>query len=371
MTFDRFWNRRINELRTMRTWHRALLAIAALGTVLVACRKDPEMPTTSGTTPLALEVPPWAYDEFYPLNLPADNPLTVQGVALGRKLFYEEALSNDYSMSCASCHRQEHAFSDPRQFSVGTDGSLGRRNSMTIQNLVWDHVFFWDTRAPSLEAQAFGPVRDQAEMRNTWPTVEARLQAHPEYPALFEHVFGSPGIDSLRVVKAIAQFERTLLSFNSAYDRFVYQGDTSAMTEQQQRGMTLFFGEAHCGDCHTAPRFNDHNIQNVGLPNDADLGLMGVTGNEADRGRFKNVGIRNIAVSAPYMHDGRFATLEEVIDFYARDVDLTTPNLDGHMLPWVMGEVDLDHDERADLVAFLHALTDQEFLTNPAFSDPD
>lgn len=325
-----------------------------------------------GPTPLALNTPAWAEDGVHPLNIPANNPITVEGVALGRKLFYEKALSNDYSMACASCHRQEHAFSDPRRFSVGTDGSLGRRNSPPIQNLAWDHGFFWDTRAASLEAQAFGPVRDHAEMRNTWPVVEDRLRAHPAYPELFAKAFGTPHIDSVRVVMAIAQFERTLLSFNSPYDRFVHRGETDAMSEQQQRGMALFFGDAHCNDCHLAPRFNDHGLQNIGLGRpDEDTGLMEVTGNEADRGRFKNIGLRNVAVSAPYMHDGRFNTLEEVVDFYADDVDLSTPNLDVHMFGWTLGMVDLDQQERADLVAFLHALTDEEFLTNPAFSEPD
>ena len=341
-----------------------------------ACRKDPALAdgrATDGINPtsLTLAIPAWALNEAHPTLLPSDNPLTVEGVALGRKLFYEKALSDDYSLSCASCHRQENAFSDPRRFSIGTDGSVGRRNAMAIQNVVWDHFFFWDTRAPTLEAQALMPVTDHAEMRNTWPLVEERLRNHPDYPQLFEKAFGTPHVDSMRVVKAIAQFERTLLSFDSPYDRFVFGGDATAMTEQQQRGLDLFMGDAHCNDCHVAPRFNDHGVQNVGMDrNDADLGLMEITGNEADRGRFKNVTLRNIAVSAPYMHDGRFNTLEEVMDFYADDVDLSTPNLDEHMFGWTLGLVDLDAQERADLVAFMHALTDDSFLTNPAHSDP-
>ncbi|MCB9178240.1 MAG: cytochrome-c peroxidase [Flavobacteriales bacterium] len=354
-----------------RTFVPSLLV--AFIVVLAACRKDPSMPNEDlGPTPLSLSYPAWADDGVYPLNLPGNNPLTVEGVALGRKLFYEKALSNDFTMSCATCHQQEHAFSDPRQFSIGTDGSVGRRNSMTVQNLAWDHVFFWDGRASSLEDQAFRPVRDPGEMRNTWPVVVERLQAHPAYPALFKTVFGTDVIDSVKVVMAIAQFERTLLSFDSPYDRYVQNGDQSALTEQQVRGMELFFGDAHCSDCHMGPRFNDHNLQNIGFgQNDPDLGLMEVTGLEEDRGRFKNVGLRNVAVTAPYMHNGRLATLEEVLDFYGDDVDLTTPNLDSHMFGWTLGLVDLDAEERADIVAFLHALTDERFLTNPAFSDPN
>ncbi|MBL7954823.1 MAG: cytochrome-c peroxidase [Flavobacteriales bacterium] len=353
------------------------LALAAGLVFTASCRKDPsilldEPEGFRAPTPFVLDYPVWANDTLYPINLPADAPLTVEGVALGRKLFYEKALSDNYSISCASCHQQQHAFSDPRRFSIGTDGSVGRRNSMPIQNLAWDHGFFWDTRASSLEEQAFGPVRDHGEMRNSWPVVVERLQAHADYPLLFKKAFGTDVIDSNLVVKAIAQFERTLLSYNSPYDRFVHLGDHSALSEQQQRGMALFFGEAHCNDCHTGPRFNDHNVQNIGLGDlNGDDGLFEVTGNEADRGRFKNIGIRNVSVSAPYMHDGRFATLEEVLDFYARDVDLSTPNLDPHMFAWTLGSVDLDHQERADIVAFLHALTDEDFLTNPAFSDPN
>jgi cytochrome c peroxidase len=351
------------------------LLLLAGAIALHGCRKDPSMeppPTAgSGPTPLTLNIPAWALDSIHPLNLPYDNPLTVEGVALGRLLFYDKALSNDYSMSCASCHRQEHAFSDPRRFSVGTDGSMGTRNSMTIQNVAWDHFFFWDTRALSLELQALAPVTNHLEMRNTWPTVVQRLEQHPEYPRLFEKAFGTTGIDSFRVAFAIAQFERTLLTFDSPYDHFVHGGDANALTEQQQRGMDLFFGDAHCNDCHAAPRIQDHGVQNIGLGrNDDDLGLMGVSGIEAHRGRFKNPSLRNVAVSAPYMHDGRFATLEEVVDFYADDVDLNDPNLDEHMFGWTLGMVDLDAQERADLVAFLHAFTDQGFLTDPAFSAP-
>lgn len=359
----------------MRARHYVLGSALTVVVALAACRKDPAMldepDSNAGPTPLTLNIPAWAEDGVHYLNLPFDNPLTVEGVALGRKLFYEKALSNDFTMACATCHKQEHAFSDPRRFSLGTDGSIGRRNSMPIQNLAWDHGFFWDTRAGSLEEQAFGPVRDHAEMRNSWPVVEDRLRAHGEYPALFRKAFGTEHIDSVRVVQAIAQFERTLLSFDSPYDRFVQHGDMNALTEQQQRGMALFFGDAHCNDCHFGPRFNDHGVQNIGLGRpDDDTGLMEVTGNEADRGRFKNIGLRNVAVSGPYMHDGRHATLEEVVRFYAEDVDLSTPNLDEHMFGWTLGLIDLDEQEQADLVAFLHALTDEGFLTNPAFGEP-
>lgn len=345
--------------------------------VLNACRRDPDVAepeepgTQQGPTPLTLNVPEWALDTIHPLNLPWDNPLTVEGVALGRMLFYEKAMSDDNTMSCATCHRQEHAFTDPRTFSIGTNGAVGRRNAMPVMNLAADHFFFWDARALSLELQAFKPVTDMNEMRNTWPQVVERLSNDPQYPPLFEKAFGSPVIDSLHVVYAIAQFERTLLSFNSRFDDYQYRGQTNALTEQEQRGLALFTGEAHCNDCHMMPLMQDHSMRNNGLGMDVnDLGMFEVSGVESHRWRFKTPSLRNVEVTAPYMHNGRFATLEEVVDFYAENVHTEMPTLDEHMLPWVWGQIDLTADERSDLVAFLKSLTDEQFLTDPAFSDP-
>ncbi len=357
------------------SWTRTVPLLLCAVVALNACRKDvstdPDQPGgPTGPTPLTLQVPSWSVDTGHALNLPYDNPLTVEGVALGRKLFHEKALSNDLTMSCATCHRQENAFSDPRRFSVGTDGSLGRRQGMAIINTAWDHFFFWDARALSLELQAFGPVRNPVEMANSWPVVVQRLQQHPEYPELFRRAFGSPTIDSLHVAYALAQFERTLISLNSRFDRYYYGGDVTALTEQEVRGKDLFFGEAHCDNCHMLPLFQDHGVRNIGLPPGPDQGLAEVSGITAHRGRFKTTTLRNIDVTAPYMHDGRFATLEEVVDFYADDVVLTTPNLDEHMFPWVNDEIHLNAQERADLVAFMKTLTDETFLNDPAFSDP-
>lgn len=352
--------------------HAVLLALFAL-VALVACRKDPtlEEPLTTGPTPLVLQIPTYITDSGHYPHVVPNNPLTVEGVALGRLLFHEKALSDDYSLSCASCHLQENAFSDPRRFSIGTNGATGHRQAMAVVNLAFDHFLFWDGRVETLEEQAARPVIDPAEMRNTWPTVVARLQALPAYAPLFEKAFGSPGIDSARVGMAIAQFERTLLSFDSRYDRYTYGGDMGAMTEQELRGQDVFFRRGHCVDCHRAPLFADHAMRNNGLDSVfTDLGMGAVTGVTAHNGRFKVPTLRNIGVTAPYMHDGRFNTLEEVVDFYADDVHTNTPFLDNHMEPWLAGQVNLSAQDRADLVAFLHTLTDQSFLTNPTFSDP-
>ena len=355
--------------------NRIMIAGMVVATVLLhACRRDPSPWTETipmGPTPMSLDVPAWVLQAVGAPLLPADNPLTREGVDLGRRLFFEKALSDDFSLSCASCHLPENAFSDPRVVSLGTDGSPGRRNSMAIINAAWDHFFFRDGRSTSLEDQALRPVVDHAEMRNTWPTVVQRLQAHPHYPGLFKAAFGTAEIDSMRVVKAIAQFERTLLSFNSRFDRWFYGGDATALTEQEQRGFDLFMNAGHCHNCHAPPLFHDNDFRNIGLDQfPADGGRSEVTGFGADKGRYKTTTLRNIAQTAPYMHDGRFATLEEVMDFYADDVVLTVNNLDPHMFPWIEGEIDLSPQDRADLVAFMLALTDDGFLSNPAFQDP-
>ncbi|MBK8499503.1 MAG: c-type cytochrome [Flavobacteriales bacterium] len=359
----------------MKQARRGILAIVLFAIGALACRKDEvilQEAASSGPTPLQLNVPAWAMAQIHPIYLPADNPLTVEGVALGRKLFYEEALSDDYTMSCASCHQQAHAFSDPRRFSPGTDGSLGRRNSMPVQNMLWDHFFFWDGRVGTLEEQAFKPVTNPVEMRNSWPVVEQRLRLLPDYPELFRRAFGTSAIDSVRIVRAIAQFERTLLSFESRFDRFYFGGDSSALDAQEKRGRNLFFNEAQCSQCHMLPNFQDHAFRNIGLAaSPLDAGRAEVTGLSADREKFKVNSLRNIELTAPYMHDGRFATLEDVVRFYADSVVLSTPNLDNHMGAWTSGAMDLDEQERADLVAFLLTLTDPSFVTNPAFSDPD
>lgn len=303
--------------------------------------------------------------------LPYDNPLTDEGIALGRRLFYETALSRDHDLSCGSCHRQPQAFSDPQRYSQGIDGQQGSRNAMALVNLAWSHFFFWDARALTLELQAFEPVRDHRELFNAWPEIIQRLKERPGYDALFEAAFGTLAYDSLHVVYALAQFERTLISFNSPFDRFYYGCDSTALSLVQQRGKDLFFGKAHCADCHAPPLFQDHAVINIGLDSiPTDSGMGAYTGKPWHIGRFKTPTLRNIAASAPYMHDGRFATLHQVVDFYADDVHLNTPNFDDHMFAWKLGVVKLDAREREDLVHFLEALTDSAFLHDPAFAPP-
>ncbi|HRD53718.1 MAG TPA: cytochrome c peroxidase, partial [Flavobacteriales bacterium] len=298
-------------------------------------------------------------------------PLTVEGAALGRLLFHEKALSADGSLACASCHKQEFAFADSTRFSVGMGGMRTSRNSMPLMNLAWDHFFFWDARALSLELQAFEPVTAHREMGSRWSEVSNRLAQDKRYPQLFAAAFGDARIDSLRVAFALAQFERTMVSLSSRFDRYFYMKQADALNAQERRGKDIFFTRAHCVDCHEPPLFKGHHVVNIGLDSvPADLGMGGRTGMPWHMGRFKTPTLRNIAATAPYMHDGRFATLEEVVDFYADGVNVNATTLDEHMLPWRKGDVRLSQQDCADLVAFLHTLTDSAFLADKRFGPP-
>lgn len=352
---------------------RLLVVSILLAIGIVACTPAKRGDAASKPTPLTLDLPSWALtDTALKLDFPYDNPLTVEGVALGRKLFYEKVLSADGSLSCSSCHVQQFAFSDPRTRSTGMGGAIGQRNAPAIQNVTWDHFFFWDARALSIELQAFAPVTGHAEMGSKWNEVTERLRRTQEYPPLFAAAFGDAGIDSMRVAFALAQFERTLLSLNSRFDRYFHNGESTALTPTELRGKDLFFTRANCADCHSPPLFKGHEVQNIGLDSiPIDRGMGERTHIAWHMGRFKTPSLRNIAVTAPYMHDGRFATLEHVVDFYADDVNIHSPTLDVHMQPWVKGEVRLSAQDRADLVAFLKTLTDEGFLRDPRFGPPE
>jgi cytochrome c peroxidase len=324
--------------------------------------------------PYELDIPDWLPRPA----LPEDNPLTEAGVKLGRQLFYDPILSSDGTMSCATCHRQELAFTDGRAVSTGVLGLEGRRSSMSLVNMVFrTNGFFWDGRSKTLEEQALVPVEDHLEMNENWGAVVAKLQAHGEYPELFREAFGidrKKEITKELTVKAIAQFERTLISGYSRFDRVVWMNE-GWFTDSEQRGKQLFFFEPvtdhpGCSHCHFDPLFTDNSFKNNGLDSVAnltdfaDLGLGGVNNNLYDNGKFKVPTLRNIALTAPYMHDGRFATLEEVLDHYSAGGHGLV-NEDTNILPFPLTE-----QQKQDLIAFLKTLTDESFLTNPAFSNP-
>ena len=326
-------------------------------------------------TPSPLQIPQLFQNNILNPIIPTNNPQTVEGVALGKKLFFDPILSADNTQACADCHAPENAFSDADRFSDGIDGIFGNRNSMPLFNLAWnyDEKFFWDGRVFSLEHQAFQPVTDPIEMHNTWSQVEQKLQSDPEYPTLFNQAFGTTVIDSTLVTKAIAQFERTLISFNSRFDKHLLGEIT--LSNEELEGFNVFMDETKgdCFHCHGSdknPLWTDNIFHNNGL--DAyitDLGLGEVTGDPADHGKFKSPSLRNLAFTAPYMHDGRFATLDEVINHYSEGLQ-NAPTIDPLMKKVSSGGVGLSIQDKTNLKAFLLSLSDYEFISNPAFQNP-
>lgn len=345
-----------------------LITIISFSILVNSCEK--EEPYVS--TPKSITVPEWVSSSPNgDMKHPSDNPLTEEGIALGRKLFYDKKLSGDNTMSCSTCHLQEFNFSDNNKFSEGITGALGDRQAMAIINLGWDSLFFWDGRSISLEDQALGPVVNPVELNAKWTDVVFKLQTDSEYPDLFLKAFGTKTVDSLLVAKAIAQFERTMISFNSKYDKFFYNQETNALNASEKRGYDLYFDKAECIHCHAGPLLNDPTFRNNGLDaNLTDLGLGKISNKSTDNGKFKVPTLRNIAESAPYMHDGRFATLEDVINFYNSDVEASSPNIDPEMEHFE-GGLNLTQTEKDDLLAFLKTFSDTQFLENKNFSDPN
>jgi cytochrome c peroxidase len=345
--------------------------------VILSCKKDK---VEYAATPYQLEIP----SHFPAMIIPEDNPMTVEGIELGRKLFYETKLSADNTISCATCHAPANAFSDPNQFSEGINGQIGTRNSMALVNLGWEKFFFWDGRAQTLEEQILEPVENPIEMHETWPNVVSKLNGSQDYKNMFFRAFGTPGIDSTRAAKAIAQFLRTMISGSSKYDvMYKYENNLSlnsneqailsTITPSEWGGYDLFksLNGADCFHCHNGPLMQVKKFSNNGL--DAtftDLGRGEITGNSNDNGKFKVPTLRNIAYTAPYMHDGRFSTLDEVINHYSSGV-VMSPTIDPLIEYANQGGVQLDAFERDLLKQFLMTLSDESFINNPAFQEPN
>lgn len=341
-----------------------LLLFLLFQTVLLfSCGMDEDDITSPETTPYTFNVPSY----FGQVPQPADNIATQEGVALGKKLFFDPILSRDFTISCSSCHHPDKAFSDGFPIAVGINGRLGKRNTQPLINLAWQTRFFWDGRALTLENQALHPVRDPNEMDFNWTEAAQRLRQHPEYPELFRRAFpheAEKGIDSMLVGKALAQFMRTLISANSKFDKYL-RGE-AMLTPQEMRGLDLFRTErADCFHCHLPDgnrQFSDFIFHNIGLdPQEAwqDSGLFYTTGQPFHIGMFKTPTLRNIALTAPYMHDGRFASLEEVIehyDFGGHPSSTTDP-----LMKFVGTGLQLEVEDKAALLAFLHTLTDESF----------
>ncbi|GAA5029462.1 di-heme enzyme [Marivirga lumbricoides] len=339
--------------------------------------------------PVELELNAPVYFGEFNNRIPEDNPLTEKGFQLGRMLFYEKKLSGDNTMACASCHQQKKAFTDGLAVSKGIDGIAGKVSAMSLVNMLWAEKFTWNGRKRSIEEQSVDPVANPIEMHTTFEAAIEKLEADG-YSELFSEVFGTPEITEGRIGKALSQFQRSLISGNSKYDQYLrneYQA-----TSQEIRGMQLFFTHpipgqlrgGNCGDCHLGPLTSGdidgfQGFHNNGLDSDEELdaGLMEFTGNPADKGRFKTPSLRNIALTAPYMHDGRFQTLEEVLDHYNENIKksetldiLIKEGSNEPIDPNEPVKLFLTDQEKEDIIAFLHMLTDEEFVNNPRFSNP-
>jgi len=367
---------------------RLAVAAAAIAAALLAA-----LPTGGcderrrATTPLTGFSAPFVFGRF---EVPADNPLTEEAVDLGRRLFYDPRLSSTGTTSCSTCHVQRLAFTDGRTTSIGASGNPLRFNSMSLANLMWGpQRFFWNGRATSLEEQALVPIQHADEMAQDLGRLVADLDADASYRELFETAYGETSPSA--IARALASFVRTLISSNSRYDQFL-RGEIT-LDAQEELGRKLFMAHpdvkvalrgANCIDCHSqfltggfSARYD--GFANNGLDDEEHLqpGLQAVTGNPAHRGLFKVPSLRNIALTPPYMHDGRFTTLEEVLDHYDRSIRSSST-----LSPLIV-EADnrgaaaerrislhLTAEEKAAIIAFLHTLTDQDFVTAERFADP-
>lgn len=344
------------------------LLSVVLFTSLHSCKPDPAFYSADGHahTHYNLNIP----DGLPAMTIPADNPQTVEGVTLGRKLFYDRILSANNTMSCASCHQFKNYFVDSnKQFSTGIDQIKGTRNSMPLFNIGYSGKFFWDGGAADLESQVVGPITNPVEMHETMENVLHKLQLHPEYPGLFKKAFGTDIITSKMVMQAVAQFERTLLSANSKFDRWK-RGEVS-FTAQETRGLNLFLdgNKGDCVHCHTyGSTFTDFEFRNTGLDSiPVDLGRARITLKKEDEGKFKTPSLRNIEMTSPYMHDGRFTTLRQCIEHYNKHFKYTD-NLAPELKTAVKGR--MNENEIDDLIAFLQTLTDHDFITHTEFDQP-
>jgi len=363
----------------------SILLLASVGLSLGSCKKDKEEaidPVVSAPTPYVLNVPAG----FPTPVIPADNPLTNEGVALGRRLFYETKLSSNGTMSCGSCHQQNKAFTDGLAKAVGVDGVANPRGTMSLANVMWSKTLTWDGAFSTLEAQALKPIENPIELHQSLTVGVSKLQNTTTYPPLFQAAFGTRTITNDLVLKALTQFERTLISGNSRYDK--YSKTQQGLTADELAGLKLYSTHispriirgAECFHCHTLPLASSNfaaQFFNNGLDMTfSDPGRGGVTGQAIDNGKFVAPTLRNITLTAPYMHDGRFTTLEQVLDHYSDHVQMNSPGVDDMLVQGINdpifnpGRMGLTATEKRQVIAFLKTLTDSTFITDKRFSDP-
>ena len=324
-----------------------------------SCRKDtlsPDTPLVSFTIPQGWPAPYYSF---------ANNTLTGDGFALGRKLFYDVRLSRDNTISCGSCHQQFSAFAHlDHAVSHGIHDLLGKRNAPPIFNLAWNTSFFWDGGVNNLENQPINPIQNPVEMDMTIPEFINKIAADADYKKRFSAAFGDETINSQRIFKALSQFMGVIVSANSRYDKYIRGEEGGSLTNQELHGLFIF--RAKCADCHKEPLFTDFSFRNNGLMPTAanDSGRAHITRDPADLYKFRVPSLRNVSITAPYMHDGRFNNLEAALTHYQNSV-YVTPTLDP-----LIKSMTMTNDERADIILFLNTLTDTAFTKDARFAEP-
>ena len=351
----------------------------ALLSIAISCTESKETPDPieedKDPTPVAWTKPAHFPDPVYDMSR---NPLTEEGIELGRFLFYDGILSRTNQVGCGTCHQQSAAFTHHgHELSHGVDDLLGTINSPAVQNMAWNPSFFWDGGVHDLDLLAFNPIENPVEMGETVRNVIVKLQNTPlasakkpvDYPKMFKKAFGTEEINSERMMKALSQFMLTMVSANSKYDYYV-KGDASALNDREKEGLKLF--QSKCSSCHTGELFTDYSFRNNGLVplRINDPGRSGITGDKADMHKFKVPSLRNVGLTAPYMHDGRYNSLEAVLDHYSDSV------YNSETLDPIFNKADgkkgiaLTASEKQSIIAFLRTLNDQQFIQEAKLSDP-
>ena len=338
-----------------------LLLPIAITVLVTSCFRDPQVGIELDENDVAFRILAGFPTPSYDFSL---NPITVNGFELGRKLFYDPKLSRDNTISCGSCHQQSNAFAhSEHQLSHGIDGLFGTRNAPGLWNLAWNTTFMWDGGITHIELQPLGPIANPVEMDEDINNVISKLQSDANYPRMFEAAFGSDTITTQRITQAITQFQGLIISDNSKYDQ--YNRGEVALSPQELAGLATF--RSKCASCHTEPLFTDRTYHNNGLapePTIMDAGRMMITADPADSMKFKTPSLRNIALTGPYMHDGRFTTLTQCLNHY------TSPMYQSATLdPLLTTGIQLTALEKSDLLAFLATLTDYSMIQDPRFKE--
>jgi len=361
-----------------------LMGVVILAGIMASCGNREELPEPTDQTPTPVE---WKKPDHFPdpvYNFSA-NPLTEEGIELGRFLFYDGILSRTNNIGCGTCHQPQVAFTHHgHELSHGVDDLLGKRNTPSTQNLAWNTIFFWDGGVHDLDFVPFNPIGNEVEMDETVPSILEKLRAGPrqgakmpvDYPKLFKKAFGTEEINTERMMKALSQFMVTMVSATSKYD-FYLMGDQNALNAQEKEGVLLF--EQKCSSCHSGVLTTDFSFRNNGLIplRINDQGRFEVTANEEDQYKFKVPSLRNVGITGPYMHDGRYHSLNEVLDHYSKGIALfvksgspAVKTLDPLLADPEKPGIPLSEGEKQAIIAFLHTLTDEVFVKNPKFKDP-